>query len=361
MLSEAELREAIEFESPECPVFSVYLNVDPHRRTPEKYKLALRNLLERAQGADKADIKRIQQYMETEYNWQGRGIVMFSCAAKGFWWVKNLMPPVEDSAMVSYRPYIRQLAQLMETYGRYGVIHVEQTGAQLYVFNMGRLEAADTYLGEEVKVHKAGGWSASRYQRHEFETARENLQAAAELAERFYQNLNTKHLILAGTDKNVARFKEMLTPRLRGLVVGHINLDANASPGEIGEKALKRALEAGKKEACEKADQVVSFVHSGGNAVSGLLDTLTAVQNGRAQHVVTLADYAQSAYRFVDSGYIMLELTEESDLQSGRVQPLPDAVDSVLRRALLQDVPVTQVDEHAELAKIGKIGALTRY
>lgn len=361
MLTETEMREAIEFESPESPVFSVYLNVDPHRRTPEKYKLALRNLLQQAQEASKADIKRVQQYVETEYNWQGRGIVMFSCAAEGFWWVKNLLPPVEDSVMVSYRPYIRQLIQLVETYGRYGVIHVEQTGAQLYVFNMGRLEAADTYMGEEVKVHKAGGRSAARYQRHEFETARNNLQDAAELAERFYQNINTKRLILAGTDKNVARFKEKLAPKLQPLVVGHIAVDANASSAEIGEKALELALQAGKKEAYEMADRVVSQVRGGGNAVAGLSETLTAVQNGRAQQVVTLADYAQSAYRFVDSGYIMLDLTEESDLQSGRLQPLPDAVDSVLRRALLQGIPVTLIDEHPNLAELGKIAALTRY
>ena len=45
MLTDVDVRRAIEFESQGHSVLSVYLNVDPHRRTPEKYKLALRGLL----------------------------------------------------------------------------------------------------------------------------------------------------------------------------------------------------------------------------------------------------------------------------------------------------------------------------
>jgi len=361
MLTNAEVKEAIEFESPDHPVLSVYLNVDPHRRSADKYKLALRNLLNRAAKADPADVKRIQNYIETEYDWQGRGLVMFSCAAKEFWWAKSFLPPVEDSVMVSYRPYVRQLAMLMDTYERYGVIHVERIGARLYLFHMGQLEAVEGYLGEEVKMHKAGGWSAPRYQRHEAETARQNLQDAAALAERFYPKKNTRRLILAGTEQNVAHFRELLSKRLREMVVGRIAVDANATPAEIGDNALKLAHQAAKTEAQNLADTLVTVVHKEGNAVAGLAETLSAVQIGRAQHVVALADFARPAYRFVDSGQILLELSEESDLGSGRVQELPDAVDSVLRRALLQGVGVTILDEHDGLAEIGQIGALTRY
>ena len=93
----------------------------------------------------------------------------------------------------------------------------------------------------------------------------------------------------------------------------------------------------------------------------GLAETLTAVQHGRAQHVVVLSNYALPAYRFVDSGMVILELTEEADLASGRIQDLPDAVESVLRRAMAQNIGVTILDQHENLEKAGKIGALTRY
>lgn len=361
MLTDVEVRQAVEFESSEHPVLSIYLNVDPHRRTAEKYKLALRSLLDKAEGAAPADIKRMQNYVEMGYNWQGRGLVMFSCQAEGFWWANSLMVPVEDSVMVGRRPYVRQLATLMDAYERYGVIHVDQEGARLYVFNMGVLEAVEGYLGEEVKKHKAGGWAAARYQRSEQTVARQNQQDMAELAEDFYRRNDTRRLILAGTEKNIAQFKELLSHRLRSMVVGQFAADANASPSKIGEEALSIAKKAADDEAKNTADVLVTTVHKGGNAVAGLAETLTAVQGGRAYQVVALNSFKQPAYRYVDSGYIILDLGEETELGSGRVQELPDAVDSVLRRAMAQGISVTVLDEHADLTKIGKIGALTRY
>lgn len=361
MFADTDLRQLIEFESHANPVLSVYLDVDPQRRTVEQYKLALRSLLSQVDKVSAEDLKRIQSYVETGYNRQSRGLVMFSCIAENFWWAQSLQVPVTDSVFVSFRAYVRQLARLLDTYERYGVIHVDLGGARLYRFNMGVLEAAEGHFGETIKQHRAGGWSAQRYQRHEMAQAKNNLQDAAELAEDFYRQTDTRRLILAGTEKNVAAFKALLSHRLRSMVVAQISAKSNASPAEIGEKALELARQAEDGEEQAIAEQVITQAHKGGNAVLGLAETLTAVQSGRAQHVVVLADYVQPAYRFVESGLILLNLDEQSELHSGRLQPLPDAVDSVLRRALVQNIGVSVLDQHAGLAENGKIGALTRY
>ncbi|MEZ4614222.1 MAG: hypothetical protein R2867_01725 [Caldilineaceae bacterium] len=187
------------------------------------------------------------------------------------------------------------------------------------------------------------------------------MQEAAELAESFYRQAETRRLLLVGTEKNVARFKELLSHRLRAMVVGQFNADANAGAAEIRNEALRLVQSAEETEANALTERIITTAHKGGNALLGLAETLTAVQSGRAQHIVVLADYTQPAYRFVDSGYILLELDEASELASGRVQSLPDAVDSVIRRALGQGIGVTILDEHVGLAAVGKIGALTRY
>jgi peptide subunit release factor 1 (eRF1) len=362
MAIDPDVRQALEFESDtQTPVLSVYLNVDPDRRSVDRHKLALRNLLNKSEGASPEDVKRIQNYLEMGYNRQGRSLVMFSCAAHNFWWAKSYMVPVEDAAYVGRRPNVRQLAQMMDTYARCGVIHIDQEGARLYVFTMGVLEAAEGYLGEEVKQHKGGGWASARYQRHETTVARQNLQDTAEMAEEFYRANDTRQLILAGTEKNVARFQDLLSHRLRAMVVGRFAAGANATPAEISEKAIKLARQAAASEAQNLADQVVTTVHKGGSAVAGLAEVLTAVQEGRAMQVIVLSDFSHPAYRFVDSGYILLDLGDDKELGSGRVQPLPDGVESVLRRALAQGIGVTILDQHAGLAKLGKIAAFTRY
>lgn len=359
---DADVRQALEFEN-DTPdtTLSVYLNVDPDRRAADRYKLALRNMLNKLEGATHEDVQRIQNYLEMGYNRQGRSLVMFSCAAHDFWWAKSYMVPVEDAAYVGRRPNVRQLAQMLDNYARLGVIHVDQEGARLYIFRMGVLEAVDGYLGEEVKQHKAGGWSSPRYQRRESGVAQQNLQDAAELAEEFYRANDTRQLILAGTEKNVARFQELLSHRLRAMMVGRIAAGANATPAEISEKAIALARKATVSAAQTQTDEVVTAIHKGGTAVAGLAEVLTAVQEGRALQVFVLADFVHPAYRFVDSGYILLDLGDDQELGSGRVQPLPDGVESVIRRALAQGIGVTILDEHAGLAKLGKIAAFTRY
>ena len=361
MLNDVDVRMLVEFESHDAPVLSVYLNMDPSRRAADAYKLALRSLLDNAEGAAAEDIKRVQNYVEMGYNWQGRGLVMFSCAGLNFWWARAFEVPVIDGAFVSFRPNIRQLATLLDSYERYGVIHVDSEGARLFVFNMGHLESADGYMGQEVKIHRSGGWAAARYQRHEKGMAHQNLQEAAEMAEAFYRSADTRRLILAGTEKNVAQFRDLLSNRLRSMVVGSISAKATASPAEIADQALQLVQKAEEDEDRRVADQILALANQGGNAVVGLERTLTAVQEMRAERVAVVGSFVQPAYRFVDSGLIVLEIHEEGELGSGRIQELPDAVESVLRRALVQGIGVTVLETHKGLEEAGSIGALTRY
>lgn len=361
MLTDVDIRTLVEFESHDAPVLTVYLNMDPSRRGADVYKLALRALLDKAEGAAAEDIKRVQNYVEMGYNWQGRGLVMVSCAGQNFWWARAFEVPVTDAAYVSFRANIRQLATLLDSYGRYGVIHVDSEGARLFVFNMGHLESADGYMGQEVKLHRAGGWAAARYQRHEKGTAHQNLQEVAEMAESFYRSADTRRLILAGTDKNVAQFRDLLSNRLRSMVVGSISVKSTAAPSEISDQALELVQKAEEEEDRRVADQILALANQGGNAVVGLERTLTAVQEMRAERVAVVGSFVQPAYRFVDSGLIVLEIQEDGVLGSGRIQELPDAVESVLRRALVQGIGVTVLDAHKGLEEAGSIGALTRY
>lgn len=362
MLTDLTIRQAVEFESHGHPVLSVYLNVDPHRRSPDKYKLALRSLLNNAEQADPKDIHKIQNYIEMGYNWHGRGLILYSCAAEDFWWAESLPVSVEDSVFVSFRPYVHQLATLLDAFARLGVIHMDQIGARLYLFHMGDLEAVEGFLGEDVRMHRAGGWAAQRYQRHEAETARQNLQDAAELAEEFYCSADIRRLILAGTEKNVARFRELLSHRLRALVIGEISADANATPSELQERATDLARRVSEDAGVELADAIITATHKGSNGVLGLADTLNAVQTGRAQHVVLLAGFSQPAFRFKNSGFVVLSEEEaQAAGSSEELQRLPDAVDSVLRHALLQGIGVSVLADHPGLAKNGCIGALARY
>jgi len=160
VFTERDLSDLVEFRSDKVPVLSLYLNVDPTQQTTDQYKLVLRSLLKDAVGEAKpADIEAVERYFDFEYDWQGRGVVVFSCQGADFWRSYSLAVPVQNSAHVSHRPYIKPLTDVLDAYGRYGVILVDSEGSRMFLFNLGELVEATGTLGEEVRRTKHGGGS----------------------------------------------------------------------------------------------------------------------------------------------------------------------------------------------------------
>ena len=127
MFSEKDLRGLMEFRSAGAPVLSLYLNVDPTRQKADQYKLKLRSLLKEVAGKAKAgDVSAIEQYFDFEFDWQAKGIAAFSCQKEGFWRVYPMAVPVENRVYVYDRPYIKPLTDILDAYGRYGVILVDR-------------------------------------------------------------------------------------------------------------------------------------------------------------------------------------------------------------------------------------------
>ncbi len=187
MLQAHDLQELAELVSKEAPILSLYLNVDPHRRSGEEHKLMLRRLIEQAtaQGAAPADLSRIERFFDHEYTRQGRGVACFSSQAGDFWRSYTLLAPVDDFVFVGSRPYVKPLSDLWDNYGRFGVITVDREGARVFIYHLGALEDSAGTLGTEVKRHKQGGWAAQKLQRYEDQAATHNLKEAAAWADEY--------------------------------------------------------------------------------------------------------------------------------------------------------------------------------
>ena len=136
MFTDAELRELLELNVPES-VLSVYLNTEPSQGNADAYRLRLRNMLKEVHLLD--DVSAVENYIRTQYDWSGRSIVIFSCAAKGFFRAIPLALPIRDLVQVGDRPSVKPLANLLENYGGYGVVLVDKQGARLFSFHLGEL------------------------------------------------------------------------------------------------------------------------------------------------------------------------------------------------------------------------------
>jgi peptide chain release factor subunit 1 len=371
MFTEQDLDELVAFRSDDSSVLSLYLNVDPTEQTTEKYKLTLRSLLKQAANeADAEDIEAVERYFDFEYDWQGKGVAVFSCKDADFWRSYSLAVPVYNESYVSHRPYIKPLTDVLDAYGRYGVILVDREGARMFVFNLGELEEATGLLGEEVRRAKHGGASGvagmrggmdTRTARREEAVIQRNLKEVAEAAQHFCVVNGCTRLVLGGTESNLSQFQDLLPKTLQDRVIGSFAIDIGAPAAEVQAKSMAVIEEVAQKREVELVNDLIAGWKRGSGATVGISDTLAALQEHRAGMLLIAAGYAASGYRCQSCRYLMLTLRDECPLCGGEVEEVEDLVETITHRALEQGVEVEIVRGNEQLEENGSIGALLRY
>lgn len=371
MFTEQDLNELVAFRSDDSPVLSLYLNVDPTQFTSEQYKLKLRSMLKGvATEADSDDLAAAERFFDFEYDRQGKGVALFSCHGAGFWRNYTLAVPVVDQAYVYHRPYIKPLTDVLDAYGRYGVILVDQTGARMFLFSLGELVEATGLVGEEVRRTKHGGASGiagmrggmtARTARREEATVQRNLKEVAEAAESFSTSNGCTRLVLGGTDANVNQFREMLPRPLQDTVIGAFSVDFGAPVAEVQARSMEVIERVAERRETELVDEMVAGWKRGSGATAGLSDTLVALQEHRPWILLISAGYEASGYRCQSCRFLMITERDECPLCGSRVEPVEDLVDSIAHRALEQGIEVEIVRSNEKLDEAGSIGALLRY
>lgn len=371
MFTERDLNELVAFRSDQFPVLSLYLNVDPTQQTTDQYKLTLRSLLKGiADEARSADLDAVERYFDFEYGWQGKGVAIFSCQEADFWRSYPLAVPVHSQAYVYHRPYLKPLTDVLDAYGRYGVVLVDSEGARMFLFDLGDLVEATGTLGEEVRRTKHGGASGvagmrggmtARTARHGEAVVQRNLKEVAEATDAFCTNNGCTRLVLGGTEANVSQFHDMLPKALQDKVIGSFTINVSAPETEVQARSMELIEEVAQKREIELVDEMIAGWKRGVGATVGLSDTLAALQEHRPWILLVAAGYEASGYRCPSCRYLMLTEREECPLCSGAIQYVDDLVDTMTHRALEQGVEVEIVRGNEKLEEAGGVGALLRY
>jgi peptide subunit release factor 1 (eRF1) len=370
MFRENDLQDLVDFTSTSSPVLSLYLNVEPGQRSTDAQRLTLKRLLrEVADEADSEDVEAVERYFELEYDGQGHGVAVFSCHEEGFWRAYSLAVPVSNCAYAQHRPYIKPLTDVLDAYGRYAVILVDQTGARMFLFTLGELAETVGMLGEDVKRQKHGRGSTSAGRRggggvsarREDQTAERNLKEAAEAAAEFVSSNDVTRLVLGGSEGTVSQFQDMLPRPVQDRVIGTFVVDFAAPAQEVQERSMDVIEEAAEQREVELVEELIAgWKRRSGSAV-GLADTLAALQEHRAHILLVEAGYGEPGYRCSNCRYLTLGERDECPLCGGDMEEIEDIVDTAVHRALGQSVEVEIVRDSQSLQDAGYIGALLRY
>jgi peptide subunit release factor 1 (eRF1) len=362
VISENELRDLAGFVSTGSPAISLYMDTDLTQQLKEKCKLVLRDLLESvSESASDEDLARVERFFDLEYDWQARGIAIFSAADQGFWRQYPLTVPIESEMHTGARLHLRPMTELLAEYEPYAVLLVDRESARFLLASLGQIEETSEWIGQDLKRHKQGGFAAPRFQRHVDKQAEQNLKTTAEATTRFCQEHHCQGLVLGGADETLSQFQEMLPKALRKQIVGTLPFDMTASPTEVHERSAA-LIEAHKHERQLKlVDDLVTAAAKGGDAVTGLADTFYVAYQGRAHTLVVEQGFEVDGYLCSECDYVSADPIDKCPLCGGKPQRIQDAVNRVIHQVIAAGGKVETVADSEGLAVAGHIGAVLRY
>ena len=368
MLTERDLKELIEYR-PKNPVLSVFLNTDPASGSNEVHRLQLRQMLKAFDEEAEDDVDVIIRFVQHEYDWSGRSLVVFSCAEDGFFRTFSLSLPLRSRARRLNRPYVKPLVDLIDSYGHYGVALVDKQSTRLFNFHLGELNEIEGTLGEPVRHTKRGGGSQSPGRRggvtgqtrYSEEVAERNLKDAANFAASFFDQKQVRRVLIGGTEENVARFLEFLPKRWKCLVMGTFPIEMTAGHVQVLEKAMNAAKKFEDEREAHLVEAVVTAAAKGGEGVIRLGDTLGAVQAGNVQTLVVSEGFRAAGYRCVSCRFISEQKLKRCPFCSSPIEKIEDAVELAIRQVLADGGEVEVLHDNQALKKAGNIGAVLRY
>jgi hypothetical protein len=132
MFTERDLRELLEYKA-EHPMLSVYLNTEPAEGSADAYKLRLRSMLKDTDLSE--DAAAVERFFDHEHDWSGRSVAVFSCTPEDFFRSYSFAVPLRDRIRVNDRAHVKPLADLLDSYGGYGVALVDKQGARFFYFH----------------------------------------------------------------------------------------------------------------------------------------------------------------------------------------------------------------------------------
>lgn len=177
-----------------------------------------------------------------------RPLAAFSCEPVGFFEAYWLPEEVETQLFVGERLEVVPLFVQARRYPPAWIVVVDKERARVFRAFLGNVEEIAHLEGEPIKLHKQGGWSAEKHQRHEEQLAHWQLKAAAEWLSA--QDPNGKNrLYLGGPVEARSDFKRALPKVLANALAGEFAAPLYSSSGELAERLKKETRESSRRAA----------------------------------------------------------------------------------------------------------------
>ncbi len=365
------IQRLMEFDSSDAPFISLYLDARTDETGRRSFMPFVRKQLnERGKSYDihsaeranfEEDFVRIIRYLEAQVAPASQGLAIFACsAANDYFEVGQFAAPFEPNRLfVSERPHIYPLARLHDQYRSFAVLLADTNRARIFVFAAGRTLEHQEATSLKTKHSQVGGWSQSRYQRHEENYHLKHAKEVVDTLERLVSEEQIENVILAGDEETVIPLlRREMSKVLAEKVVDVLSLGIDTSEQELLDESLRAFRAHDSLQDMEKMERLLNEYRADDLAVAGVPASLAALSNGQVEELLLSA--STQSLRYDET-----EVRKVLDLYGGEQPPSLDqqsVADELVRRAnQFSSARVTFIEDAKRLEQLGGVGALLRY
>lgn len=331
-------------------VLSIYLDMRPQKtgerpgeRTAlvhmkDRFREIEKTLLPRGPALDdfRADIQRVQRYINEHMESRAQGLALFACNKQGLFEALEAGVPFTDQIMLEPYPDLFQLAWLIDEQETAVIAVVDTNTARLFVTRRGYLHEVggpnDNPFGYGKR--QAGAINQKRYQRRVDNKRQAFAREAAAAIEELVQQEGARRVVLAGDEVAIPHLHRAISPQLEPLIHEEIlRLDIRTPPHEVSEELQPILEQIETEDSHTVADRLVEEVQAQRLGIDGLVETRHALERGQ---VDTLVLAQEASYSDQERAELVLLAT-----QTG--------------------AEVETVQGHGALQELGGVGGLLRY
>ncbi|HEX8675496.1 MAG TPA: VLRF1 family aeRF1-type release factor [Longimicrobium sp.] len=374
MITKQDLERLISREPGGRPVISLFLDMSVNHNNKRQWDVFLSQkraqleeiepeLIQREGAAVDELAARIRTWIADDFDQSNRGVVIYAEVGGDYFEAMQFPVPVQNRMVVSERPVVGPLAQVLESYHHYGVILLDREHVRILSVYLGSLLDEIELHGDPLPIPshvKAGGYSQSRLQRRKAEEMRHFFKDFAAEVEEFVDRYHPQDLVLLGTEENTAKFREFLSDSILQRVVHTGNMWVDEPAAGVMEKLeplLRADLERREREVVEQLKDRVAHDYL---ATAGFQGTLAALQEGKVDTLVLASDHRQDGVRCGQCGFVFARELKTCPYDGSSTLEGVDVVEEMVRMAEGQGVQIAFAAA-AEVQELKGAGALLRF
>jgi peptide chain release factor subunit 1 len=382
------LRELAETHTAAGKVLSVFINLDPREfAAPPARATEISSVLDEASRAIRdldalthdermalqADVERVREALANGLDAEGaRGLAVFASQPAGLFEIHKLPRPVEHKVSIGDTPCVEPLARIGAG-DLWWLVLVDRRHGRLLagtVDGMVELWRADDPISG---VRQQAGFSQSRDQqtgggedramRGIEKDVDDHLRRVGDELRKRLAKVHIAGILVGGPVEAVSRFETLLHNDVKKCLKGRFDSEVwNSSADDVLKTAQGVLEELAVARDGELLDKIDAGLGTGGRAVTGLNDVLSAVHERRIDTLVIEEGFTAKGVRCPQCGWLGVSAGGQCPADGTMTDMVDNVVEVAVARAFGQDARVRYLPAGDAIRKVkGSIAAVLRF